>query len=242
MKNTLNITLMILLITFCSSDAIAQWGKTKVVGNGNVTTKNINTSDYATVKVVGSMDVHLENGAEGNISVTTDENIHAHLDISVDGDVLIIKTEKNVSIRTKKGIHITVPVQDLSEIALVGSGDIDNKDQLKADNMEITLTGSGDIDLNVNIGTLDAKVTGSGDMDLRGSARDLEVKVTGSGDFDGESLTAENTEAYVSGSGDISVKTTNRLKARVHGSGDISYSGNPASIDKKVSGSGNISN
>ena len=242
MKNTLNITLLVLLITFCSTEVIAQWGKTQVVGNGNITTKSVNTGDYASVQVVGSMDVHFENGSEGTISVTTDDNIHDYLDIEVVGDALIIKTAKNVSIRTKKGIHVTVPVQEISEVSLVGSGDIDTKTQLKSVNMDISVTGSGDIDLDVNVQNLNAKVTGSGDMNLRGIARNLEVKVTGSGDFDGESLTAENTEAYVSGSGDISVKTTNRLKARVHGSGDISYSGNPASIDKKVSGSGNIRN
>lgn len=242
MKNTRNISLIILLLAFCSTDAIAQWGKQKVVGNGNITTKNINTNDYSSIQVVGSMDVHLENGAEGNISVTTDENIHDFLDIQVEGGALVIKIQKNVSIRTNKGIHVTVPVQEVNAVSLTGSGDVDTKDQLKTDNMEISLTGSGDIDLNVAVGTLDAKVTGSGDMNLRGNARDLEIKVTGSGDFDGESLNAENTEAYVSGSGDISIKTTNRLKARVHGSGDISYSGNPTNIDKKVSGSGSISN
>lgn len=242
MKNTLNSSLIILLLAFCSSNAIAQWGKKSIVGNGNITTKSINTSDYATVKVIGSMDVHFENGTEGALSVTTDENIHEYLDIQVEGDALIIKTQKNVSIRSKKGIHVTVPVQEISEVSLTGSGDIDTRDQLKSEYMAITLTGSGDIDLDVTVGALDAKVTGSGDMDLRGSVRDLEIKVTGSGDFDGNDLTAQNTDAYVSGSGDISVKTVNRLKARVHGSGDISYSGNPTNVDKKVSGSGSISN
>jgi hypothetical protein len=242
MKNTLNIALMIFLATFCSSNAMAQWGKTKVVGNGNVTTKNITTSDYATVKVIGSMDVSFENGSEGIITVTTDENIHEYMDIYVEDDILIIKTKTDVSFRSKKGIHVTVPVQEISSIYLVGSGDIDTKNQLKSEVMDITLTGSGAIDLDVNVGTLDTKVSGSGTMSLRGISRDLEVKVTGSGSFDGESLTAKNTEAYVSGSGAISVKTTNSLKARVHGSGDISYSGNPTSINEKISGSGSIKN
>jgi hypothetical protein len=186
--------------------------------------------------------VSFENGSEGIITVTTDENIHEYMDIYVEDDILIIKTKTDVSFRSKKGIHVTVPVQEISSIYLVGSGDIDTKNQLKSEVMDITLTGSGAIDLDVNVGTLDTKVSGSGTMSLRGISRDLEVKVTGSGSFDGESLTAKNTEAYVSGSGAISVKTTNSLKARVHGSGDISYSGNPTSINEKISGSGSIKN
>jgi len=242
MKNTLQIAIATLLLGFTTSEMSAQWSNSKVVGNGNITTRSIQTSDYAHVKVVGSMDVHLERGAEGNISVTTDDNVHEYLEIMVEGGDLVIKTKKNVSIRTKKGIHVTVPFQDLSEVSLVGSGDIDSKDTIKANELELSVTGSGDIILAVETSNLNAKVTGSGDLELSGRTTNLEVKVSGSGDFDGDRLTSENTEAYVSGSGDARVHASNNLKARVNGSGDISYKGNPAKVDKKVVGSGDISN
>ena len=240
MNTITKLLLAITLSVFGISESNAQWGNKKVTGNGNVTTKTVNTSDYDEIKVVGSMDVHLERGSEGNISVTTDDNLHQYLDIEVKDNALVIKTEKNVSIKTKKGIHVTVPFQDLTEVSLVGSGDVDTKDPIKASNLEVNVTGSGDVVLTVDTGNLDAKVTGSGDMELSGQTQSLEVKVTGSGDFKGSDLASQNTEAYVSGSGDAEVNAKNSIKARVHGSGDISYSGNPAKSDTKVSGSGSI--
>ncbi len=233
-----------LMVTACAffglTEANAQWGNKKVVGNGNVTTKTVNTGDYDGINGVGSMDIHLERGTEGNITVTTDDNLHQYIEIEVKNNMLVIKTKKNTYLKTKKGIHVTVPFKDISEISLIGSGDIDTKDVVDAPNLELNVTGSGDVDLDVNSGSLEARVTGSGDMRVNGKTVDLEVSVSGSGDFHGFNLQSDNTEATVSGSGDVRVVANKSIKARVNGSGDITYKGNPERSDTKTSGSGDI--
>ena len=241
MKTLLKLTLAISLSLLGISESNAQWGNKKVVGSGNVTTKTVNTGNYDGIKGVGSMDIHLEKGTEGNITVTTDDNLHEYLEIEVKDNMLVIKTKKNTYLKTKKGIHITVPFNDISEVSLVGSGDIDTKDTIKTDELEVRVTGSGDVDLALEANMVDANITGSGDMVLSGSTNSLDVSVTGSGDFKGSDLVSQNTEARVSGSGDARVVAKQSLKARVNGSGDITYSGNPEKSDTKTSGSGDIS-
>ncbi len=241
MNTLIKITLTFTLILFGFSDAMAQWGNKRVVGNGIVTSKTVTTGDYDAIKGVGSMDIHLERGSEGNIVVKTDENLQEYIIVEVKNGELRIRTKKNVSLKTKKGIHVYVPFNDLSKISLVGSGDIDTKDAITSEMLDVHVTGSGDIELTVESSNVEATVTGSGDIVLSGSTINLEVKVTGSGDFDGDDLMAENTEAAVSGSGDVIVNASKSLKARVHGSGDIQYKGNPERRDTKVSGSGRIS-
>lgn len=218
----------------------AQWRDKKIVGNGNITTKTLSTSDYDEVKLVGSMDVELVSGSEGSIQVTTDDNLHEYVKVSTEGSSLIIKTKKNYYLKTKKGIKVTVPFRDLSAVTMVGSGDVNGKDVIKENNLEVKLTGSGDINLKLDTGTVAATVTGSGDVRLSGKTNALEVKVTGSGDFNGNDLEAQDTEVTVSGSGDAKVVARNSIKARVNGSGDISYKGNPERRDTKTSGSGDI--
>jgi putative autotransporter adhesin-like protein len=240
MKNILTLSLAITLTLLGVSESHAQWGNKKVAGNGNVTTKTANTSSYDAIEGVGSMDVHLQKGTEGNITVTTDDNLHEYIIIEVKDNKLVLKTKKNTNLKTNKGIHVTVPFQDISKVSMVGSGDIDSEDTVKADNLKVYVTGSGDIVLDVETNTLKAKVTGSGDIKLSGTTRDLEVSVAGSGDFSGFGLSAQNTEASVSGSGDIKVVAKNSIKARVAGSGDIIYKGNPEHSDTKASGSGDI--
>ena len=234
-------TLVLALATLCATQSLkAQWGNKKIVGSGNVTTQSVKTGNYDAIKVVGSMDVHLMKGSEGNISVTTDDNLHEYLVIEVEGNELVIKTEKNYNLHTRKGIHVTVPFQDLSEVKLVGSGDIDTKDPTSANEFEVTLTGSGDIELLLNVNSVESTITGSGDVTLKGTANNLEVNVTGSGDFSGFDLEANNTDVQVSGSGDAKVVAKQTIKARVNGSGDITYKGNPERSDTKSFGSGDI--
>jgi hypothetical protein len=241
MSTLVKITLTLTIFLFGISESNAQWGNKKVVGSGNITTKTVSTPSYDKIKAVGSMDVHLESGNEGTITITTDDNLQEYIMIEVENDVLTLRTKKNVNLKTKKGIHISVPFQDISAVSLVGSGDIDTKDTINGEALEVTVTGSGDVVLDLVSITIDAKITGSGDMTLSGTVKDFEVKLSGSGDFKGSDLKAENTQAYVSGSGDAAVYASNSLKARVNGSGDIKYSGNPNTSDTKVLGSGSIS-
>ena len=238
MKTVLHYSIAIALTLFSINSGIAQHKKVK--GNGNVTTKTHKTATYDQVSVVGFMDVYLEAGTEGTITVTTDENIHEYVKVEVKNGKLTLKIKDGVNISTKKGLHITVPFIDINNVSLTGSGDVITKSVIKSTNFNTELTGSGDMVLEVSASSIDAKLTGSGDLKLNGNVSDLEVKVTGSGDFFGKNLTAQNVEAYVSGSGDISVVATKSLKARVHGSGDITYTGNPETTNKKVMGSGDI--
>lgn len=241
MNTLIKITLTLTLLLFGFSDAMAQWGNKRVVGNGNVISKTITTGDYDAIKGVGSMDIHLEKGSEGTIIVKTDENLQEYIIVEVKNGELKIRIKSHVSLKTKKGIHIYVPFNDISEISLVGSGDIDTKDVITGEVLDVRVTGSGDVELTVESSNIEATITGSGDIVLTGNTINLEVKITGSGDFDGDDLMAENTEASISGSGDAIVNASKSLKARVHGSGDIQYGGNPEKRDTKVSGSGSIS-
>jgi len=212
----------------------------RVKGNGNVTTKTTTTEDYNEIEVVDFMYVTLESGTEGTITVSAEDNIHEYVEIESKNGVLKLKIKNNVNISTKYGVRITVPFTDINRVSLTGSGDVDSKTTINATHFNTEITGSGDIKLDVKANSIDAKLTGSGDLILTGNVSELEIKVTGSGDFVAKNLKAENVEAYVSGSGDISVYATKKLKARVHGSGDITYSGNPETTDKKVMGSGDI--
>jgi len=231
-----SITIAFILFSFTIGNAQSK----RVKGNGNVSTKIHTTEDYNEVSVVGFMDVFLENGKEGSITVTTDENIHEYVSIESKNGKLIIKIKNNVNISTKNGLHITVPFIDLDNVSLTGSGDVLTKSVIKTTAFEVELTGSGDMILEVEATTIDAKITGSGDLRLTGKSNELEIKITGSGDFVSKNLKSQRVEAYVSGSGDASVYASESIKARVHGSGDIIYYGNPKTSNNKVMGSGDI--
>ncbi len=235
--------LLLLCIVICSTQmATAQWfGNKSVKGNGDLTTKTFNTSDYDGVAVAGSMDVVLVPGTEGKIKVEAESNIMEHLKVEVSGGKLIIGTKNNTNINPRKPITVTVPVKSIDYASVSGSGEIKSDMTLKARNMRLKVSGSGDMNLTIEAENLKASVTGSGDMNIAGRAENLDASVTGSGDLNTYKLKANHVEASVTGSGDLAVYINGGdLKARVTGSGDIRYKGTTRNVDKKVTGSGDI--
>ena len=220
----------------------AQWGNgERIKGNGDMQTKSRSTESYDEIKLVGSMNVQLIAGPEGNINIEAESNLHEYILTEVKNGVLRISTEDGYNLSPKEEIMITVPFESLEAVSLTGSGDIWTRDRISGPDLEVQVTGSGDIKLHLEVKDLDGRITGSGDIKLKGKSQNFDCKVTGSGDFDAYELMAENVEARISGSGDIMVNAKNSLKASVSGSGDIVYKGNPEIQDFNSQGSGGVS-
>ena len=241
MKKSVKTTLVLITTCCLVLGCTRSWYNEKISGNGEVTTKTISTGDYDIIEATGFMDVHLVKGNEGNITVRTDNNLQEYIQVEVKDNRLILTTKGEVYLETKKGVHITVPFDVISKVALTGSGDIETKDVIKVNEFAASVTGSGDVVLAVEASKVRAKITGSGDMSLSGSTSNIEVNVSGSGDFNGFNMDSQNTNVSVTGSGDAKVVANESLVARVNGSGDIVYKGKPAEKDIKTSGSGDIS-
>ena len=140
-----------------------------------------------------------------------------------------------------KKLIITVPFDKISKINLVGSGDIFGKDVISGESLSVRLAGSGNVSLEVDATNLETAIAGSGDITVKGKATNLDAKIAGSGDIKCQNVVSENATASISGSGDIKVNCSKKLVGRISGSGDIHYKGKPESIDKKISGSGEVS-
>jgi hypothetical protein len=241
MKSSILLLTSLLFFPFYSH---SQWNsREKIKGNGHIISKNINTASYDKVLVNGFFDVELQSGEEGKIVIEGEENIIDLITFSVDNNTLNIATEKGKYIVPGSGkkIQITVPFESLNEVSLSGSGNINSKDKITADNFICDLSGSGNIELTVDAKNIKASVSGSGDLMLSGDSTNIQCKVTGSGDLNAAKLKSKNAEANVTGSGNCKVYCTDDLEAHVTGSGDITYFGDPNKKDTKVTGSGDIS-
>lgn len=220
-----------------------QWGK-RIKGNGNMVTETRQVGDYDKVALSGWFDLELVSGSEGAITLSGEENLLEYIVTEVKNGKLVVRTEKGKNLQPsswKRGITITVPVEEINEVSLSGSGDVVSKTVLKGNSFRSAVSGSGDVVLEIEADDVEASLSGSGDMTLTGSAKSLEVRVSGSGDVDAYGMEVDHVEATVSGSADVQVTARKSLNARVSGSGDIRYRGNPGKVNSKTSGSGDVS-
>lgn len=223
-----------------------------VTGSKNYITKKVEVGQFNEIKLSGSANVTYHQGPQNYIEVYGSDNVIPLLETFVDGDALIIKIKKNVTIRKGKleikvfspelnkltingsgDIHFANGIQTKDDVSLYinGSGDIQGKD-FKCRRMAVSINGSGDVKLQqLESEECFASIAGSGDIGLSGKTLKAEYKIAGSGNIGAGNLEAQNVSTSTAGSGSISCYASGKLTVRVAGSGDIAYRGNPQEID-----------
>lgn len=237
MKKLLTIAALFILLPFYSQN---WWNKNAIKGNGVMKTETRNTPSYDGISVSGSFAVTLTNGNEGKLIITGDENLLDYVVTEVEDGNLKIKFKKSSNINYSKRIEVIVPIERIDNLNLSGSGSITATAEIKSDNFSTVQSGSGKINLDIETKNFDAVISGSGQLLLSGYAQNFDITLSGSGRIDSRKMNAENVAAQVSGSGNVNITSTESIKAVVSGSGQINYSGNPKTIEEKVSGSGGI--
>jgi hypothetical protein len=237
-----NITVLAVLFLLSTNLHAQFWGDKTIKGNDDLTTVTRNISNYDGVKCAGSFDFILVSGKEGSITIEGESNLIEHIITEVKNNQLIIKPENGVNLRPsrKYTITVTIPVENISEVSLAGSGKLWSEQVLNSEELAVQLAGSGEMNLRLNNKATTAKVAGSGDLNLSGNTTNLKLDVAGSGQIDAYGLNANTVDASVAGSGEAKVTCFEQLKAKVAGSGDILYKGNPKTENTNVAGSGSI--
>jgi hypothetical protein len=234
------ISTLTLVLILSTANAQSWFNKEKTIGNGDITTQTINTSDYDAIHVVGFLDVEIVNGREGEISVTTDSNLHEYIDVEVKDNILVIKIKEKTKISTKKGVWVTVPVESISKVHIAGSGNLSSDITLKANEFKLNVSGSGNATMVIDASKIESRIAGSGDIELSGSYTELELSIMGSGSFTGSGQSAKSIEVTIVGSGDVTLSgDTSKLDLRISGSGDFhGFKLNADQTKVSVTGSG----
>lgn len=233
------LTVLIALISISIASA-QNWKNEKIKESGIKTTITRTTTTYDAISAIGSFKVALVSGKEGNITIDGDENIISHIVTEVENNTLIVRFDKNKNYTYKSSITITIPFEEISSVSFGGSGEIETKNTITATNFNIAFTGSGEGNFDISATRLKTTLSGSGEIEIKGEVKELEETVSGSGEIDSSKLITTNANVIVTGSGEIKVNCTTFLEAKVAGSGTIKYKSKPQSVDKVITGSGEI--
>jgi len=217
--------------------------KRTIRGNGNNIILKRSIEDYEAIRVSDSLHVELVDGMTGNLIINGEENLLKHVLTEVKKGELRIAIEKMYRLRPSLGgkkIQITVPVEQINSIKILGSGDVISKKTLQSQGFKTEISGSGNINTDLEVETLFANVAGSGYLNFSGKAKSFQASSSGNCNINAYALEAEDVGVSLAGSGIMKVKAKKKLKARVAGSGYIQYQGNPENVDLETAGSGKV--
>ena len=216
------------------------FGGKRVVGNGQIVTKDRSVNGFHNIDVRGEVTVRLRQDSMPSVRVETDENLFEYLDVHVDGNTLVIEPKKGYNLDPSKEIIVYATAAQFKEIDASGACTI-LSDNLISGNQELSIEASGatTINIQVTLPKLTTDVSGSGEVSLKGMAKEFSGSISGSGTIKAFDLITDNAALDLSGSADAQITANQKLDVEVSGSGDVEYKGN-ASVNQRISGAGSV--
>jgi hypothetical protein len=206
-------------------------------GNGKMAKRTAKFTEITAINLSVSADVKIVADSTGMVVIEGESNIIEAIVLELKGTHLRITSEPCFS--ANEPVTITIPMKNVSDIQINGSGDIRSENKLSASDLELGINGSGDIELNVDAANVLSKINGSGNINLKGAAQRHKIEINGSGNVNAENFPTGNIGITVNGSGDCNVFATTALGIKIRGSGSVYYSGAP-DISSDIKGSGSL--
>ncbi|MCC8142773.1 MAG: DUF2807 domain-containing protein [Tannerellaceae bacterium] len=158
--------------------------------------------------------------------------------------IVTTSSRELVSLTVDGGVTFTThtPLQsEYLNIKIRGVGNINIEEEAVVKDIKVSISGSGNIRMpQIATNSFHASIPGSGDLRLGGTAEEATFKIYGSGSVYAYDLVTRSCESSILGSGGVQVTATERVKGKITGSGDVLYKGQPAEVERKVLGSGNV--
>ena len=186
-------------------------------GNGHIKTDERTVSAFANIDASGQFQIEWQNGAPA-LRITTDENLLSYIDNHVSSDTLYLDTREQIW--PTHGIKLLISSDTRTGAKLSGAVKLAAR-QLSGPKFALESTGAARVTLDGNIGEVLADMTGAS-----------ELKASG--------LQTTTAEISTTGAADAEVAVAETLKVAITGAGKVSYSGNPKTVEKHISGAGSI--
>ena len=186
-------------------------------GNGQIKTEERRIAAFVNLDGGGAFEIEWQNGSPA-VRITTDENLLRYVETNVSGDTLHLRTREHVW--PTHGIKVVISSPTRAGGRMRGA---------------IKLTVK---QLSGPIFALEAK--GASQVSLDGSVDRLLVDMTGASQLAAAGLQAKTAEISTTGAGDAEIAVTDTLKVVITGAGKVTYSGNPPTIKKQITGAGSI--
>jgi hypothetical protein len=186
-------------------------------GNGQIKTEERPIATFASLDASGAFEIEWQNGPPA-LRITTDENLLPYIENDISDHTLRLRTREHVW--PTHGIKVVISSPTRTGGKIRGA---------------VKLTAR---QLSGPIFALEAQ--GASQVSLDGSIDRLLIDMTGASQLAAEGLQAKTAEISTTGAGDAEVAVTDTLKVVITGAGKVTYSGNPPTIKKQITGAGSI--
>lgn len=174
-------------------------------------------STFSNIDARGAFEIEWQNGPP-TLRIVTDENLLRYIKSDVTGDTLHLHSREQL--RPTHGVRVLITSPTREGAKITGAVKL-TANQLSGARFAVESSGAARVTLD---GTVDQLLA-----DMSGASR-----LTASG------LQTRTAEISTTGAGKAEVAVSEVLKVAITGAGKVEYSGNPATVEKHISGAGSI--
>jgi|ERR1700693_561307 len=189
-----------------------------IMGNGHIMTDTRPVADFSEIEANGGFQIEWRSGPP-SLTITTDQNLLQHITSENEDHRLRLHSRGNIW--SSHGIKVAISSSTRSGAKLTGAARL-TANQLSGHNFAVESTGAAKVHLD-------------------GSVDDLVTDMTGASKLEADSLQTKTAEISSTGASHAEVAVSESLKVSITGAGKVTYSGNPPTIEKHISGAGSIS-
>ncbi|UCD09976.1 MAG: DUF2807 domain-containing protein [Dehalococcoidales bacterium] len=234
-----NIAFAVFAVIFLSAGLLAAC-QGVVFGSGDPETRTFDYTDFTRIEAHNGFHVEITESSSFSIEVTTDDNVWEYLDVSKNGDTLVIEYEWNRSYTNViKEAVITMP--DIEGIQLSGGSQGDIEGFNSSNDFSAKLSGGSRLEGTITAGDTDLNLSGGSRVTLSGSGDNLEIDGSGGSRVNLEDFPIKDADINISGGGFADIHMDGILDANLSGGSKVVYSGNLELGDLDLSGGSTVS-
>lgn len=186
-------------------------------GNGHIKTEERQVGGFANIDAGGAFEIEWPSGTP-SVRITTDENLLPYIENNVSGDTLHLRTREHVW--PTHGIKVVISSPTRAGAKLRGA---------------VKLTAN-----KLSGAAFAVESKGASEVSLSGNIDRLLVDMTGASQLAADGLQTKTAEISTTGAGDADINVSETLKVIITGAGKVTYSGNPVTIQKNITGAGSV--
>jgi hypothetical protein len=186
-------------------------------GNGHIKTDERSVGAFANVDAGGVFEIEWQNGSPA-LRITTDENLLPYIENDISGATLRLRIREHVW--PTHGIKVVISSPTRAGAKIRGAVKL----------IAHKLSGPA----------FAVESKGASEISLDGKIDRLLVDMTGASQLSADGLQTKTAEISTTGAGDADITVSETLKVVITGAGKVTYSGNPVTIQKSITGAGSV--
>jgi len=209
-----------------------------IKGSGTEAKEDRKVATFTKIDVSGGYNIMLKQDSSLTLHITADDNLLKLIETDIEGDKLVIHSQKNIC--AHHPVTIVIGVKNLEEVKGSGGIEVTSDGKLNVKDLDLNFSGAGKVNLDLNADHLNTKGSGATELNLKGQATSHTVSLTGSGKISALDFVVGTYDIETTGASDSKINVLNELDVHTTGASELEYKGNPAHVNTSKTGAASI--